>query len=91
MNQDVRKILDTYFRYLAIEYADIRKNQIESKLRNVLLKVLELNAVEEVEIELERELKEALPEKRVKSMTEEYKHGILIASMKCVDRVKRVC
>lgn len=91
MNQDVRKILDTYFRYLEIEYDDIRKNQIESKLRNVLLKVLGLNGVEEVEIGLERELKEALPEKRVKSMTEEYKHGILIASMKCVDRVKRVC
>lgn len=91
MNQDVRKILDTYFRYLEIEYDDIRKNQIESKLRNVLLKVLGLKGVEEVEIGLERELKEALPEKRVKSMTEEYKHGILIASMKCVDRVKRVC
>lgn len=91
MNEDVKKILDIYFSYLSNEYKELEKAQVESKLRGSLLNILCLNNGVVGEEKLVDNLKVTFPENRVNSMTEEYKHGLLIASMKCVNKVKIAC
>lgn len=91
MNEDVKQILAIYFNYLATEYKEIEKAQLDTILRGTLLNILYLNTGIASEKKLEIELKENFPEKRVNSMTEEYKHGLLVASMKCLYRVKEAC
>lgn len=91
MNEDVKKILDTYFSYLVSEYNEIEKVQLEPILRSSLLNILCLNSGITGEEKLVKDLQKTFPEKRVKSMTEEYRHGLLIASMKCVNKVKEAC
>lgn len=91
MNKDVKSILDTYFSYLVSEYDEISMIRVEQILRSSLLNILLLNQGITGEEKLVESLKKTFPEQRVKSMTEEYRHGLLVASMKCVDRVKRAC